>query len=297
MPKNGNGRNKNTNAETRDGLHGRIAALSQASGIDEACPDPEELAAFAEGRLRGSSRKKIMGHLNDCVLCRRHWQMVQTTLEEMDVREATWTEKIADKLKNIKERWIFLGGGVGLAVATGLLVILLMPRQDELSGMIGQSYGYLSPAGVARYNSFAARGVEETPPAYQAGVTDGQDRLRTKNSAPEKEQDFANNLDLLLYSMGQWSVVLQCSCVSHEPGSKEFWAVQKAIAVEVQHELNNSAKAQFEIGPIMESVVVIQNAVQQILETGNSVNGCEEITFAFQNIENHLRSRTTPTYR
>jgi hypothetical protein len=142
-------------------IHATLSALSQENAESYDCPDPEELAAFIEGRLAGDEHKAIMVHMNNCTTCRRHWLMIQSVLEEMSTVEATWKEKILHTLKNLTPRRLFTGAGIGVAVAACLLLAVLMPQKAQLSKMISDSYMRLSPGDIAHYHSFVNRGEAE----------------------------------------------------------------------------------------------------------------------------------------
>lgn len=141
-------------------MHVILSVLSQENDEPEDCPDPEDLAAFAEGRLMGDERKAIMGHISSCSACRRHWLMIQSVLEEMSPVQASWKEKILRMFKNISKYRLFAGAGIGIAVTACLLLIVMWPQKDELPQMISESTMRLSPSDIARYNSF----VNESDP-------------------------------------------------------------------------------------------------------------------------------------
>ena len=139
-------------------MHVMLSVLSQENDESNACPDPEDLAAFAEGRLAGDERKAIMGHINCCTACRRHWSMIQSVLEEMSPVEVSGKEKILQMLKRILQYRLFAGAGIGIAVTACLLLIVILPQKDELPQMISESYVRLSPSDIARYNSLVSEG-------------------------------------------------------------------------------------------------------------------------------------------
>ncbi|WP_419661974.1 hypothetical protein [Desulfosarcina variabilis] len=144
--------------DMQDYMHVMLSVLSQENAESSDCPDPEDLAAFTEGRLKGNEHKAIMAHLNDCTACRRHWLMIQSVLEEMSFRKVTWKEKILHTLKKLTPRRIFTGAGIGIAVATCLVLVVTIPQKDKLPQMISRSYMNLSSSDIARYNSFVSRG-------------------------------------------------------------------------------------------------------------------------------------------
>jgi hypothetical protein len=140
-------------------MHVMLSVLSKENDEPEDCPDPENLAAFAEGRLTGDERKAIMGHVNCCTACRRHWLMIQSVMEEMSPVKATWKERILHMLKKILRYRLFAGTGIGIAVTTCLFLIVMWPQKDELPQMITESTMRLSPSDIARYNSFVNKGA------------------------------------------------------------------------------------------------------------------------------------------
>ena len=144
--------------DMHDYMHVMLSVLSQENDEPDNCPDPEDLAAFAEGRLTGDERKAMMGHISCCTTCRRHWLMIQSVLEEMSPVEATWKEKILHMLKKILQYRLFAGAGIGIAVTACLLLIVMWPQKDELPQMISESYMRLSPSDIARYNSLVSEG-------------------------------------------------------------------------------------------------------------------------------------------
>ena len=292
---------KQTQEDTSQDLsYAMLSLLSQETRETAPCPKAEDLAAFSEGRLRGETRKKIMAHLADCASCRRQWLLVESTMDEMDASQATWIGRIISNIKSIKPRHAFAGGGLGFALATCLLLIFLVPRQSELSKMIANSYAGLSPANIARYNSFVSRGAAEDLErpasdallAYKAGVAAGKAHLLNQSNAVKKKQ-VKEDLDSLLYSMGQWAVLLQCVCISPGPASDELWSEQNAIAVKLQNQLKAAVPSK--VGQqLIQTVAKIQMAIKQILETGDQADGCEDIALAMQALESHLRLNLYP---
>lgn len=138
-------------------MHVMLSTLSQENDEPDECPDPEDLAAFSEGRLAGDERQAIMGHISSCTACRRHWLMIQSVLEEMSPVEASWKEKILYMLKILVPHRLVAGAGIGIAMAACLLLVVMLPQKDELSQMISESYMRLSPSDIARYHSFVNR--------------------------------------------------------------------------------------------------------------------------------------------
>lgn len=281
----------------KDYFYTMLSVLSQKDDNAGPCPDAEELAAFSEGRLRGRKRKAIMGHLSNCSLCRRQWLLVASASEDLPHQEAAWTDKLARKIKDIRRGRLFIGGGVGLSLAACLLWLILIPQQSELSKMIAHSYGALSPADVARYNSFASRGAEENSNApasgallaYRAGIQAGSAYLQDKTESLENK-DHEKNLQALLYSMGKWVVLLECQCGAQGPPSEAFWSQQEAIALKLQDNLKDSAPSATEAQYLLRTVTTIRYHIRQIQETGGQADGCEDIASNIENLENRLRS-------
>ena len=293
--------NQDQTNRSQDYFHTMLSVLSQKDAHAGACPDPEHLAAFSEGRLRDEEHTKIMAHLNGCPSCRRQWQLVEAVMEEVEGQTATWLEQLYKKIKNIRPRHAFAGGGLGLALAACLLLVLYVPQQSNLSKMISDSYDSLSPGDIARFNSFISRGGDEdwkTPPskallAYKAGVAAGQAKLLNQSqSLQEKETD--KKLYSLLYAMGEWSVLLQCACISTEPATDAFWSKQEAIAAELQNELRINGPSVAGSLHLEQTVTQIQNAVKQTRATGAQAEGCSNIASAMKALENRLRFSTVP---
>jgi hypothetical protein len=302
----GNKDPKNKNQDqinsSQDYFHTMLSVLSEKDDPAGTCPDPEHLAAFSEGRLRGKDRKKIMAHLNVCPSCRRQWRLVQDAMEEVEEHAATWLDRVLEKIKNIRPRHAFAGGGLGLALAACLLLVLYVPQQSSLSKMISDSYASLSPHDIARFNSFISRGGDEnreTPSskallAYKAGVAAGHAQLLNQCPSPqEKERD--KKLYSLLYAMGEWTVLLQCACISSGPAADEFWSKQEVIAAELQKELKTSESSVAGSLDLAQTVTLIQNAVRHTRASGAKVDGCTDITSAMEGLENRLRLPVVPT--
>jgi CHAT domain-containing protein/tetratricopeptide (TPR) repeat protein len=74
------------------------------------CPDPEELAAFVEGRLRGEDRARVTAHLADCDECRHLFAQVA---RDLPVVVPFWKRR---KVQAV-------GGGI-LALAASLIVVM-----------------------------------------------------------------------------------------------------------------------------------------------------------------------------
>ena len=279
-----------------DYLHAALSVLSQKSEETGPCPDPETLAAFSEGRLHGKERKKIMAHMNDCADCRRHWHMIASVLDDMETRKTSWLEKTIHTFKKLKKRRAVACGGLGLALTTCLLFIFLIPKQNELSRMIANSYANLSPDIVSRYNSFVSKGDEgdlEKPPsedllAYKAGLASGKDRLSSQTGSME-HKEFEDEWHASLYSLGQWTVVLQCACISPEPVPDEFWLDQEAIALQLHETLSNADPPRTGSKEMRKTAAIIKNAIEEIRATGDHIDGCEEIALAIETFENRLR--------
>jgi hypothetical protein len=301
----GNEDPKNQNQEqmnrSRDYFHSMLSVLSQKDGPTGTCPEPEHMAAFSEGRLRGNERTKIMAHLNNCPSCRRQWLLVEGTVEEVKGKAATWLDRVVKKIKNIQPRHAFAGGGLGLALAACLLLVLFVPQKSDLSSMIADSYASLSPDDIARFNSFRARGGDEESQsnpskaflAYKAGLAAGQTQLfRRSQSTNKKETE--KKLYSLLYAMGEWAVLLKCACISTEPATDAFWSRQEAIAAEFQKELHNNGPSMAESLHLGQTVTQIKKAVRQTRATGAKADGCSDIASAMEALEKRLRLSTVP---
>ena len=288
---------QNPGNSLRDYFYTMLSILSQKDNKAGPCPDPEELAAFSEGRLRGQKRKAVMDHLSDCSLCRRQWLLVASMSEDMPLQEDAWIDKLARKIKNLRRGRLFIGGGVGLSLAACLLWFILIPHQSELSKMIAHSYGALSPADVARYNSFASRGAEENANApasgallaYRAGIQAGNAYLQDKTESLQ-DKDEEKNLPALLYSIGQWVVLLECQCGAPGPPPEAFWSQQEEIARKLQDKLKGSAPSVVEAQYLLRTVTTLRNHILQIQSTGGQADGCEDIATTIENLENRLRS-------
>lgn len=284
---------------SQDYLYAMFSVLSQKSDNHlNKCPPSEDLAAFSEGRLFGRQRKKIMGHLNNCASCRRNWVLTESTLEEIDAFKTNWIKNFFSKLKNIDWRYALFGSGVGLALVTSLLLIFVIPQQNELQKILSQSYADLSSVNVSRFNSFIPKGEDTDLTknsskaflAYDAGMTDGRDRLLNK-SGKLVEKKFEENENFLPFFIGQWVVALQCACISSQPLAKAFWPQQALISAKLQSELKNITKTGYETQSMVALVAMLKNATQQIRATSDITSGCDDIAFAIENFENNLKSR------
>ena len=297
-PKN---QNRDQMNRSQDYFHSVLSVLSQKDGPSGTCPDPEQMAAFSEGRLRGKERTKIMAHLNGCPSCRRQWLLVEATMEEVEGQAATWLGRVIEKIKNIQPRHAFAGGGLSLALAACLLLVLYVPQKGNLSSMIADSYASLSPDDIARFNSFRARGGEKESQsnpskaflAYRAGLAAGQAQLFNRSqSSNKKETD--KKLYSLLYAMGEWAVLLQCACISTEPAADAFWLKQEAIAAEFQKELRSKAPSAAGSLHLGQTVTQIRNAVRLTRATGAQADGCSDIASAIEALESRLRLSAAP---
>jgi hypothetical protein len=297
MKKNRNMQKRNKKSTSRDHWYAILSLLSQKTEKVDGCPSHEELALFTEGRLSGHRRYAIIIHLNDCTECRRQWQMIGSVVEEMVPKESSLFKTWYQRSKEIRLSHIFTGGGIGLALVTCLLLIFFTPRPDELEKMLSKSYNSLSSADAARYNSFVSKGEDQSLEdglskamlAYKTGLTIGRSRLL--NKAEElTEVEFENDLHSLLFSMGQWNILLQCSCISSESTPDKFWSEQVSIALKLRDKLEGEieVKEDFETQQILSAVNRIEIAIKQIRETSNKVDGCDEIIFAIGRLENLL---------
>lgn len=299
MKKNRSNKKLQKKDTSQDYLFAMLSVLSQKSRKTSTCPPPEDIAAFSEGRLRGRKRKEIIVHLNDCALCRRHWEMIGSTLKEMEDIRLTLMEKILTHLKQLKLNRLLMGSGVGLALATSFLLIFLIPQQNELHKMISKSYLSLPPADVVRFNSFITRGEDKGSGepaskgilAYEAGLVEGKSKLLNE-FGELTNKDFKDKWYSLLHSMGQWVVLLQCACISSEPASDQFWSEQKAISLKMRSELNSATTSESDSKNDthqLAALKMIEAAIQQIEQTGSKADGCDEITIAIEMFENQLR--------
>jgi hypothetical protein len=293
--------NKDPKNQNQDHFHTMLSVLAQKEAPANACPDSENLAAFAEGRLTGKERTKIMAHLNCCPSCRRQWLLVEATLDEMKGQAAPWLDRFINKIKNIRPHHAFAGGGLGLALVACLLLVLYVPQQSNLSKMISDSYASLSPVDIARFNTFISRGGDEdwkTPPskallAYKAGVAAGHAQLLNQSQSPqEKEAD--KKLYSLLYAMGKWAVLLQCACLSTGSTADSFWSRQEAIAAEIQNELRTNDSGIADSLRLAQTVTRIQNAFKQTRTSDAEADACTAIASAMGTLEKRLRSPAVP---
>ncbi len=275
--------------------HALFALLSQKTEKIAACPPPEALAAFAEGRLFGKKRRLMISHLADCAACRHQWQLVVSTLEEQPPIKAP---TLYQRLRSIRLKQFFLGGGFGLALTTSLLLLLFTySGQDELNRMLARSYAELSPNDISRFNSFEPKGEDmagEGVPsqgrsAYKAGLAEGRRRLLDA-SKKMTERRLEDKGITHLYYLGQWVVLLQCSCISHEPPVKAFWAEQLEISTKLRDKIKNAAKVENETinRQIVSAVDRIEEGVRRINRTGGKVEGCDGIASAIEMLENVL---------
>lgn len=67
----------------REALRAALAILSHDLGEGGPCPEPEDLAAFSEGKVRGKKRNAILSHLAQCPECRHQIFITQSVLDEM----------------------------------------------------------------------------------------------------------------------------------------------------------------------------------------------------------------------
>lgn len=279
-----------------DDLYAMLAVLSQRDADSDSCPSEKELADFSDGRLKGQKRKKIMAHLNECFQCRRQWIRLRNALDAAEERRYDKFALFINKLRNFKLNYTLVGGGCGAALAACLLLYFSIFGQNTLQTMILKSYADLSPSQIAHYNSFASKGENRNAEAsnskamlaYQHGLKSAKESL-LNNSGALSEMSYQDKRQHLTVLLGQWVVMLQCTCLSSEASSAEFWSDQEAISGEFQEELQNAANTEGKTREIMTAVTAIQQAVKGIRETGLKFTGCNDITYAIANLENTLR--------
>ncbi len=283
-----------TGASQNDSMYATLSVLSQEQDPHGDCPDPEDLAAFTDGRLRGSARESLMAHLNDCVTCRHHWLMVKTAMEETPAAQSNWAAKLLKRARNTKPIRIWAGSGLGLALTACLLLVFLLPGQNDLHQMMSASYGALPPGAAERYNAFTGRGADEESnqsrfmQAYSAGKNDGRDRIRMETSAPTSKT-YSDEFQTALYTLGQWVVLLQCACVAPTPAPETFWHDQASIALKMEEQLQTASQSSAQAGRLLLFMTHLQSAIQEILAGGGSAIGCEEIAAAIESIESLLQ--------
>ena len=117
------------------------SANTETSVQANACLDPEEIAAMAEGRLSWERRHRLMRHLTACPACYRVWLEVAERsggLPRADARPAGHSPRLS---------WKTLGyaGGALAAVAACLAVFLHRP-----TGMMDHKWTAPVPASVSQ---------------------------------------------------------------------------------------------------------------------------------------------------
>lgn len=280
-------------ASQDDSMYATLSVLSQENGTQGDCPDPEDLAAFADGRLRGSAREHIMAHLNDCVDCRRHWLMVETAMEEMPAAQIGWTAKLLKRAREIKPQRLWASGGLGLALAACLLLVFVLPGQNDLQQMVTASYGTLPPGVAARYNAFTGRGMDEETnqsefmQAYSAGKHDGRDRIRNETAALTPKT-YSDEFQTTLYTLGQWVVLLQCTCIAPDHAAETFWRDQAAIAVKMEEQLHTASQSDAQADQLLPFMTHLQGVIDAMPDSSGTAIGCEEIAVAIERIEDSL---------
>src|SRR5262245_15997523 len=90
----------------------------------DACPEPEQLAAYIDGTLAPAERTTVERHLVDCADCRDVVGETVVTVKQfphvVDVKPSRW-------------KWVAAGGGVLAAAAAVLLVVQVQgPRSGEI---------------------------------------------------------------------------------------------------------------------------------------------------------------------
>jgi hypothetical protein len=216
-----------------------------------------------------------------------------------DVR-VSWIEYLLKKVKAIKPGRILAGGGFGFALAASLLLIFFMPKEDNLQRMLSSAYADLPQDGVRQFNSFASRGEDQNedqnldaPPSeamslYLKGIAAGKARL-SDPSGELTAPDSQKSRRALFFSLGQWTVLLQCACLSDAPVSQEFWTAQQTIALNLQDEFQHAAQGELPLQSVVDAVAMLKETVTQISASGNAVDGCEDITVAVEDLERRLR--------
>lgn len=189
-------------------------AASQSKST-EACPPPEQLAAFIDGHLSSTQRREMLAHLNRCEQCYQEWLKTALAVAELEPKPAPtqaqkWWQKLA---KTWRAPWTLpLAAAVAASFAIAIVVIQKPSEQawpaPELAAVV-QNYPDLKQAERA-FPEIAplAFAFSQTPqdPAKQAlaaGVQAARHWLGGSNMPQEDQWLRSPWRDY--YDLGQWA--------------------------------------------------------------------------------------------
>ncbi len=204
---------------------------------DDACPEPEMLAAFIENRLPKSRRQQVLSHLDRCEHCYQEWLEVSLSLEEarpaeQPVRKPAWWQRLRESLR--PRPWLVpLTAAVAMTLAV-LAVVIQKPaapvwQPQQLAELVRQHTGIEQTlARLPQANTaFAFSDTNEDPArrAFIAGLRDAQRWLGTGEPLVSVDDgDWRQSAWRDYYHLGQW-MLLAWTLANSDPVSAEEWRV------------------------------------------------------------------------
>lgn len=147
------------------------------------CPEPEDLAAFADGTLPRGARAVIELHLADCDTCR---EVVADTVSLSN-------EYLGPTLLGLPRRRVLAGGGAAVALAASVLAMVLpfgqSPDYEPLITAVGQNRTVEARLSLGfeyaplKRATRAARGIVNEDYALLAAKSDLEDRALARPTA------------------------------------------------------------------------------------------------------------------
>ncbi len=220
------------------------------------CPSEEQLAAFAEGRLKNDKREMILGHLIACPSCYRQWL-------DISFFAPVATEKVRKTRTSGMSSvwWHRLCISFPLAAAACLIFFLITPI--PLANQIARSYQSVLAQNISfrageqplafglpweepqqRFAFGTSARHDPENRAFGAGLWSGRQRFsETRPPTPMPDilspkwqgdpTDAAHWSETqygIYFSMGRWCFLLRTVCLSDKGFSQSFWEQQRSLS-------------------------------------------------------------------
>ena len=293
--------NKNENPKKEDCLRAMLALSNEDSSVSGSCPDPNDMAAFADGSIERKKSKEIVAHLNTCHDCYNDWLMVSAAMAEP--KKSSITNDLKNIINDIKLvfsdviNWVFipkpvLAYGFATALAACLIITIWAVNQSDLKGLINNTYSTKIVAGISQddleFNNiyklpwersktsygFAPQPTDsDTSRAFGAGLWSarqevvGDKKFPTKPDFVEEKQAWQKSPQEIDYWLGRWSYLLRAVCMSDVEISQDFWGKQLNILKKTQKSYSDSHNKNNEL---MEMVINRLDNIKSILSQSDA---------------------------
>lgn len=283
---------KNKGDENENRLRVLLALAGRKFADPGPCPDPNDMAAFAQGSIDSQKRKMIEAHLKVCRQCREEYRNF-TTIFGKPLQQNILLQ-IKNAVLDFGDRFNIsrstLTAGLTSATITCLVMLFLELRSPTLSDQLTETFTHkvltLVSTSELKSNNMVAlpwespetalgfASLQQVDPnallAFGAGICSARNDLAGKSETVPpafKANQWPDTQWAVDYWLGRWSYLTRAVAISGEIVEKAFWQKQIAIVNQFQ---NKYADAHKEDEETIRIVNVRLNHIKSILSEANN---------------------------